>query len=79
MNSSACTHVHANIIYLLFFQSPRPNGIIPILQCTRLFNAKGKFHDQMSYCIGLELNGSNYFVKAESAKIYNEWVEVSYM
>lgn len=47
-----------------------------MLQCLRLFNAKGKFGDQLSYCIGLELSDATYYIKAESAKIYNEWIEV---
>ena len=47
-----------------------------MLQCLRLFNAKGKFGDQLSYCIGIELSDATYYVKAESARIFNEWIEV---
>ena len=46
-------------------------------QCLRLFNAKGKFGDQLSYCFGLELIDATYYIKAESAKIYNQWIMVS--
>lgn len=45
--------------------------------CLRLFNAKGKFGDQLSYCIGIELSDITYYIKAESARTFNEWVEVS--
>ena len=51
--------------------------MIPVPQCVRVFNAKGKFGDQLSYCIGLESADSVYYIKAESARIYNEWIEVS--
>ena len=52
--------------------------MISIPQCVRLFNAKGKFADQLSYCIGLELIDTAYYIKAESARIYNEWIEVGH-
>ena len=45
--------------------------------CLRLFNAKGKFGDQLSYCFGIELSDVTYYIKAESARTFNEWVEVS--
>ena len=51
--------------------------MIPMLQCFRVFDAKGKFGDQLSYCIGMELSDATYYIKAESAKIYNEWIVVS--
>ena len=52
--------------------------MISVPQCVRLFNAKGKFADQLSYCIGLELIDMAYYIKAESARIYNEWIEVGH-
>ena len=32
---------------------------------------------QLSYLIGLELFGGNIYLKAESAKHFNEWIVVS--
>ena len=33
----------------------------------------------MSYCVGLEISGENYYLKAESATTFNDWVRVSHI
>lgn len=68
--------MHVTSLFIPPTQSTRPTGIIPLVQCSRVSNAKEKFGDQLSYCIGLELNDAKYYLKAESARSYNEWIGV---
>ena len=30
----------------------------------------------MSYCVGLEISGENYYLKADSARVFNDWIRV---
>ena len=46
-----------------------------VWQCYRVFEARNK-GIQLSYCVGLELGNNTYYLKAESASIYNEWIKV---
>ena len=46
-----------------------------LLQCYRVFEARSK-GIQLLYCVGLEIGNNTYYLKAESASIYNEWIKV---
>ena len=67
--SNTHTHTHTHV------QSSKPNGVIHMLQCYRMFDGKTK-GIQMSYCCGLEVGESTYYLKAESASSFSEWVKV---
>ena len=57
-------------------QSTKPGGTIPLLQCYRVFDPRSKGL-QVSYCLGMEVLDSVYYIKAETAAMYNIWLDVS--
>ena len=59
----------------LFLQASKATGVMHIWQCYRVFEARNK-GIQLSYCVGLEIGNNTYYLKAESASSYNEWIKV---
>ncbi|XP_064405850.1 myosin-10-like isoform X2 [Halichondria panicea] len=55
-------------------KTSKPTGVIHLLQCTRLFDAKSRGL-QTSYCCGIDTGDLTFYVKAESAKSYREWIK----
>ena len=65
------------MLYLsLLSQASKPAGVLQLLQCYQIFEARSKgIH--LSYCMGLEIASNIYYLKAESASIYNGWIKVT--
>lgn len=62
---------------LHFSQSPKPVGTIGLLDCHRVFDPKTKgLH--VNYCLGMEVGENTYYVKADTASLYNTWLTVSF-
>ena len=68
-------YVHVCVLYSVP-QSTKPGGTIPLLQCYRVFDPRSKGL-QVSYCLGMEVLDSVYYIKAETAAMYNIWLDVS--
>lgn len=66
---------HEAVLVLFLLQASKAAGVMHLLQCYRVFEARSK-GIQLSYCVGLEIGNNTYYLKAESASIYNEWIKV---
>jgi hypothetical protein len=62
-------------VCVCFLQASKAIGVIHMLQCYRAFDGRSK-GIQMSYCVGLEVSGENYYLKADSARVFNDWIRV---
>jgi hypothetical protein len=56
-------------------KSTKPGGTIPLTDCHRVFDPKTRGL-QVNYCLGMEVGETSYYVKAETASAYNEWLDV---
>ena len=56
-------------------QSPKPAGTIHLLDCHRVFDPKTRgLH--VNYCLGMDVGENTYYVKADTASLYNVWLDV---
>lgn len=64
------------LITLYSFQKTgRASGLLHMWQCLAIFDPQIK-GVQTSFCFGFEFKDYNCYLKAESAKIFNEWLAV---
>ena len=45
------------------------------MNCRRVFEPKSKVL-QVNYCLGLEVREATHYVRADTAALYNQWLDV---